>query len=79
VPTRGAFNYERQNGFSLLVNAIDLTKLNSDSKYAIDHLGNGSVDIFVGTSSDEIFVAGAGNDTLIGNGYFENIGAGRGI
>jgi hypothetical protein len=27
-----------------------------DSKYAIDHLGNGSVDIFVGTSSDEIFL-----------------------
>jgi hypothetical protein len=37
-------------------NAIDFTKLNSDSKYAIDHLGNGGVDIFVGTSSDEIFV-----------------------
>ena len=59
-------------------NAIDLTKLNSDSKYAIDHLGNGSVDIFVGTSSDEIFVAGAGNDTLIGNGGMDVLNAGAG-
>ena len=59
-------------------NAIDLTKPNSDSKYAIDHLGNGGADVFIGTSSDEIFVAGAGNDTLIGNGGMDVFSAGAG-
>jgi Ca2+-binding RTX toxin-like protein len=33
---------------------------------------------FIGTSSDEIFVAGAGNDTLIGNGGMDVFSAGAG-
>jgi hypothetical protein len=34
------------------------------SKYAIDHLGNENANTLTGTSNDEIFVAGAGDDTL---------------
>jgi hypothetical protein len=36
------------------------------SKYAIDHLGNENANTLTGTSRDEIFVAGAGDDTLTG-------------
>ncbi|CAB5498717.1 hypothetical protein AZO1586I_378, partial [Bathymodiolus thermophilus thioautotrophic gill symbiont] len=45
-------------------NAIDLAKLGGNSKYAIDHLGNENANTLTGTSNDEIFVAGAGDDTL---------------
>ncbi|VVH60071.1 Flagellar hook-length control protein FliK, partial [uncultured Gammaproteobacteria bacterium] len=47
-------------------NAIDLAKLGGNSKYAIDHLGNENANTLTGTSNDEIFVAGAGDDTLTG-------------
>ncbi|CAC9606802.1 hypothetical protein [uncultured Gammaproteobacteria bacterium] len=59
-------------------NAIDLTKLNSDSKYAINYLGDGDPNTLIGTSSDEIFVAGVGNDTLIGHGGMDILNAGAG-
>jgi hypothetical protein len=59
-------------------NAIDLTKLNSDSKYAINYLGDGDPNTLIGTSSDEIFVAGVGNDTLIGHGGMDVLNAGAG-
>jgi hypothetical protein len=59
-------------------NAIDLTKLNSDSKYAINYLGDGDPNTLMGTSSDEIFVAGVGNDTLIGHGGMDVLNAGAG-
>jgi hypothetical protein len=49
-------------------NAINLTELSGDLRYAIDHLGDKNANILTGTSDNEIFVAGAGNDTLIGNG-----------
>ena len=58
--------------------AIDLTKLNSDSKYAINYLGDGDPNTLIGTSSDEIFVAGVGNDTLIGHGGMDVLNAGAG-
>jgi hypothetical protein len=48
----------------LITNAIDLAKLGGNSKYAIDHLGNENANTLTGTSRDEIFVAGAGDDTL---------------
>jgi hypothetical protein len=48
--------------------AIDLSKLGGGSKYTIDYLGDKNANTLTGTHSDEIFVAGAGNDTLIGNG-----------
>jgi hypothetical protein len=37
------------------------------TKYAIDHLGDKNANTLTGTSRDEIFVAGAGDDTLTGN------------
>jgi Ca2+-binding RTX toxin-like protein len=49
-------------------NAIDLSKLGDESKYTIDYLGDKNDNILTGTTKDEIFVAGAGNDTLTGNG-----------
>ena len=39
--------------------AIDLTNLSGDSKYAIDYLGDKNANTLTGTSNDEIFVAGA--------------------
>ncbi|CAB5496285.1 hypothetical protein AZO1586I_5, partial [Bathymodiolus thermophilus thioautotrophic gill symbiont] len=48
--------------------AIDLAKLGGDSKYAINYLGDKNANTLTGTSNDEIFVAGAGDDTLTGNG-----------
>ena len=59
-------------------NAIDLAKLGGDSKYAIDYLGDKNANTLTGTSSDEIFVAGAGNDTLTGNGGMDVFNAGLG-
>jgi Ca2+-binding RTX toxin-like protein len=48
-------------------NAVDLAKLGGDSKYTIDYLGDENANTLTGTRSDEIFVAGAGNDILTGN------------
>jgi Ca2+-binding RTX toxin-like protein len=45
-------------------NAIDLSKLGDESKYTIDYLGDKNDNILTGTTKDEIFVAGAGNDIL---------------
>jgi Ca2+-binding RTX toxin-like protein len=47
-------------------NAIDLAKLGGNPKHTIDYLGDKNANTFTGTSRDEIFVAGAGNDTLTG-------------
>jgi Ca2+-binding RTX toxin-like protein len=44
-----------------------LIKLGDNSQYAIDYLGDKNANTLTGTHSDEIFVAGAGNDTLTGN------------
>jgi hypothetical protein len=41
-----------------------LIKLGDNSQYAIDYLGDKNANTLTGTHSDEIFVAGAGNDTL---------------
>ncbi len=59
-------------------NAINLTQLNGDLKYAIDHLGDKNANTLTGNSNDEIFVAGAGDDTLIGNGGMDVLNAGAG-
>ncbi len=59
-------------------NAINLTELSGDLRYAIDHLGDKNANILTGTSGNEIFVAGAGNDTLIGNGGMDVLNAGAG-
>jgi Ca2+-binding RTX toxin-like protein len=50
--------------------AVDLSKLGDESKYTIDYLGNKDDNTLTSTvtNKDEIFVAGAGNDTLTGNG-----------
>jgi hypothetical protein len=53
-------------------NAVDLAKLGADSKYTIDYLGDENANTLTGTRSDEIFVAGAGNDILTGNGGRQN-------
>jgi hypothetical protein len=45
-----------------------LIKLGGNSQHAIDYLGDKNANTLAGTSRDEIFVAGAGNDTLTGNG-----------
>jgi hypothetical protein len=37
-------------------NAINLTQLNGDLKYAIDHLGDKNANTLTGNSNDEIFV-----------------------
>jgi Ca2+-binding RTX toxin-like protein len=50
----------------------DLIKLGDNSQYAIDYLGDKNANTLTGTHSDEIFVAGAGNDTLTGNGGMDN-------
>jgi Ca2+-binding RTX toxin-like protein len=48
--------------------ALVLPLLGDESKYTIDYLGDKNDNILTGTTKDEIFVAGAGNDTLTGNG-----------
>ncbi|VVM17633.1 RTX toxins and related Ca2+-binding proteins [uncultured Gammaproteobacteria bacterium] len=59
-------------------NAVDLAKLGADSKYTIDYLGDENANTLTGTRSDEIFVAGAGNDILTGNGGMDVFNAGLG-
>ena len=59
-------------------NAINFTELSGDLKYTIDPLGDKNANILTGTSSNEIFVAGAGDDTLIGNGGMDVLNAGAG-
>ncbi|VVH60396.1 Flagellar hook-length control protein FliK, partial [uncultured Gammaproteobacteria bacterium] len=58
------------------IDAIDLSKLGDESKYTIDYLGDKNANTLTGTTKDEIFVAGAGNDTLIGNGGMDVFNAG---
>ncbi|MBA5249991.1 MAG: hypothetical protein FE834_10790, partial [Gammaproteobacteria bacterium] len=61
-------------------NAIDLSKLKDGSKYAIDFKGTKGNETLTGanTIKNEIFVAGDGNDTLIGNGGMDVFNAGNG-
>ncbi|MBA5248147.1 MAG: hypothetical protein FE834_01230, partial [Gammaproteobacteria bacterium] len=61
-------------------NAINLSRLGDDSKYTIDKHGTTGDDDLIGddTNKDEIFVAGAGNDTLTGNGGMDVFSAGSG-
>jgi Ca2+-binding RTX toxin-like protein len=47
--------------------------LGDKSKYTIDYLGDKNDNILTGTTKDEIFVAGAGNDTLTGNGGMDGV------
>ncbi|SHE22346.1 Flagellar hook-length control protein FliK [Bathymodiolus brooksi thiotrophic gill symbiont] len=58
--------------------AVDLTKLSGDLKYAIDYLGDENDNALTGASDDEIFVAGMGDDTLTGNGGMDVFNAGAG-
>ena len=60
--------------------AVDLSKLGDESKYTIDYLGNKDDNTLTSTvtNKDEIFVAGAGNDTLTGNGGMDVFNAGVG-
>jgi hypothetical protein len=51
-------------------NAINLTELSGDLKYTIDHLGDKNANILTGTSGNEIFVAGAGDDTHLGLSHY---------
>jgi Ca2+-binding RTX toxin-like protein len=48
----------------------------TEAQYAIDYLGDKNANTLTGTHSDEIFVAGAGNDTLTGNGGMDVFNAG---
>jgi Ca2+-binding RTX toxin-like protein len=52
-----------------------LSKLGDESKYTIDYLGSKDDNTLTSTvtNKDEIFVAGAGNDTLTGNGGMDVI------
>ncbi|MBA5249175.1 MAG: hypothetical protein FE834_06540, partial [Gammaproteobacteria bacterium] len=62
-------------------NAIDLSALGDDSKYTIDHqgtTGDNNLGDNTTTNKDEIFVAGAGDDTLTGNGGMDVFSAGIG-
>ncbi|MBA5249183.1 MAG: hypothetical protein FE834_06585, partial [Gammaproteobacteria bacterium] len=61
-------------------NAIELSKLGDNSKYNIDYLGDENANILTSTATDknEIFVAGAGDDTLTGNGGMDVFSAGNG-
>ncbi|WP_202752930.1 integrin alpha, partial [Bathymodiolus thermophilus thioautotrophic gill symbiont] len=59
--------------------AIDLTDIgNGVAAHAIDFQGNGESNILTGTSADELFVAGLGNDVLTGNGGADVFNAGKG-
>ncbi|MBA5249260.1 MAG: hypothetical protein FE834_06990, partial [Gammaproteobacteria bacterium] len=61
--------------------AINLSRLGDDSKYTIDHqgtTGDNNLGDNTTTNKDEIFVAGAGNDTLTGNGGMDVFSAGSG-
>jgi Ca2+-binding RTX toxin-like protein len=60
--------------------AVDLSKLGDESKYTIDYLGNKDDNTLTSTTTNknEIFVAGAGNDTLTGNGGMDVFNAGAG-
>ncbi|CAC9637578.1 beta strand repeat-containing protein, partial [bacterium endosymbiont of Bathymodiolus sp. 5 South] len=60
--------------------AIDLSKLGGGSKYTIDYLGDENANTLTSTTTNkaEIFVAGAGNDTLTGNGGMDVFNAGLG-
>ncbi|MBA5249366.1 MAG: hypothetical protein FE834_07580, partial [Gammaproteobacteria bacterium] len=61
-------------------NAINLSQLGDDSKYTIDFQGTTGNDALTSriTDNNEIFVAGAGNDILIGNGGMDVFSAGAG-
>ncbi|SFV87880.1 Flagellar hook-length control protein FliK [hydrothermal vent metagenome] len=83
----GAFGSDSFKGKSYVIfgktntNAINLSQLGDDSKYTIDHQGDENNNTLVGatdTNKDEIFVAGAGNDTLTGNGGMDVFSAGTG-
>ncbi|OJA03292.1 hypothetical protein BGC33_02785, partial [Bathymodiolus thermophilus thioautotrophic gill symbiont] len=64
--------------------AINLTDFNNGVDgvdgiaHAIDFKGNDSDEKFTGSSKDELFVAGRGNDTLTGNGGADVFNAGAG-
>ena len=60
--------------------AVDLSKLGDESKYTIDYLGNKDDNTLTSTATNknEIFVAGAGNNTLTGNGGMDVFNAGVG-
>ncbi|MBA5249546.1 MAG: hypothetical protein FE834_08505, partial [Gammaproteobacteria bacterium] len=61
-------------------NAINLSQFGGDSKYTIDFQGTTGDDTLTSThtNKDEIFVSGAGNDTLTGNGGMDVFSAGAG-
>ncbi|MBA5249987.1 MAG: hypothetical protein FE834_10765, partial [Gammaproteobacteria bacterium] len=61
--------------------AINLSQLGDDSKYIIDFqgtTGNDNLGDNTATNKDELFVAGAGNDILTGNGGMDVFSAGAG-
>ncbi|OJA03102.1 hypothetical protein BGC33_01685, partial [Bathymodiolus thermophilus thioautotrophic gill symbiont] len=60
---------------------IDLTDVSAGNgvvAHAIDFQGNGESNTLTGTSADELFVAGLGNDVLTGNGGADVFNAGKG-
>ncbi|VVH60837.1 RTX toxins and related Ca2+-binding proteins, partial [uncultured Gammaproteobacteria bacterium] len=78
----GAYKAKSSAGKSYVIfgktdtDVIDLSKLGDESKYTIDYLGDKNANTLTGTTKNEIFVAGAGNDTLIGNGGMDVFNAG---
>ncbi|CAB5495011.1 FG-GAP-like repeat-containing protein [Bathymodiolus thermophilus thioautotrophic gill symbiont] len=87
----GAFNADPNNksdaGKSYVVfgktdtKAVDLADISASNgvvAHAIDFQGNGESNILTGTSADELFVAGLGNDVLTGNGGADVFNAGKG-
>ncbi|AYQ55811.1 alpha integrin [Bathymodiolus thermophilus thioautotrophic gill symbiont] len=61
--------------------AIDLADVSAGNgvvAHAIDFQGNGESNALTGTSADELFVTGLGDDTLIGNGGTDVFNAGAG-
>ncbi|CAB5499863.1 hypothetical protein formerly called flagellar hook-length control protein FliK, partial [Bathymodiolus thermophilus thioautotrophic gill symbiont] len=60
------------------VDLADISAGNGVVAHAIDFQGNGDDNTLTGTSADELFVAGLGNDVLTGNGGADVFNAGKG-
>ncbi|SFV89342.1 Flagellar hook-length control protein FliK [hydrothermal vent metagenome] len=82
----GAYGANSNTGKSYVIfgksdtKTVELSAIGGNSKYIIDFLGDENANTLTSTDTnkDEIFVAGAGNDTLTGNGGMDVFSAGAG-